>query len=213
MFNALLSQSVTAASVAAHSIIQGMFHWTISQTIQNPHSVRNVGHWTIQNKTFKLWQLLRETFETSHKESISFLALRYWKCDCHINKTQNRFKKGNFRKDIKYRLERGMTTIVQVWNLFLPSYDLSKSVIADWATVIRSPTEAENFSAALCVQTDSGAHPASCTMGTGFFFPGGKARQGRDADRSPPSRAEIKKEWKLYFLLPQPPPWRVVRQL
>jgi hypothetical protein len=42
----------------------------------------------------------------------------------------------------------------------------------------------------LCfVQTGSGAHPASCTMGTG-----GKARPGRDADHSPPSSAEVKKE-------------------
>jgi hypothetical protein len=31
-------------------------------------------------------------------------------------------------------------------------------------------------------------------MGTGGSFPGGKARPGRDADRSPPSGAEVKKE-------------------
>jgi hypothetical protein len=30
----------------------------------------------------------------------------------------------------------------------------------------------------LCVQTGSGAHPASCTMGTGGPLPGGKARSG-----------------------------------
>jgi hypothetical protein len=29
---------------------------------------------------------------------------------------------------------------------------------------------------------------------TGGSFPGGKARPGRDADRSPPSSAEVKKE-------------------
>jgi hypothetical protein len=43
-----------------------------------------------------------------------------------------------------------------------------------------------NFSCSLCVQTGSGAHPASCAMGTGDPFPGAKARPGRDADRSPP---------------------------
>jgi hypothetical protein len=48
----------------------------------------------------------------------------------------------------------------------------------------------------------SGAHPASCTMGTGGSFPGNKARPGRDADHSPPSSAEIKKE-ELYLLSPQ----------
>jgi hypothetical protein len=45
------------------------------------------------------------------------------------------------------------------------------------------------FSSSLCVQTGCGAHPASYTMGTR-----GKARPGRDADHSPPSRAEVKKE-------------------
>jgi hypothetical protein len=38
------------------------------------------------------------------------------------------------------------------------------------------------------VQTGPGAHPASCTMGTGSF-PGGKERPGRDADPSTPSRS------------------------
>jgi hypothetical protein len=37
----------------------------------------------------------------------------------------------------------------------------------------------------LCVQTGSGAHPASCPMGTAGPFRGGKARPGRDADHSP----------------------------
>jgi hypothetical protein len=41
------------------------------------------------------------------------------------------------------------------------------------------------FSSNLSVQTGSGAHPASCTMGTGIPFPGRKARPGRDADHSP----------------------------
>jgi hypothetical protein len=59
---------------------------------------------------------------------------------------------------------------------------------------VRSPAGAEDFSSSLCVQTGSGAHPASCTMGTGGPFPGGKARPGRDADHSPPSSAEVENE-------------------
>jgi hypothetical protein len=51
---------------------------------------------------------------------------------------------------------------------------------------IRSPTGAENFYSSPCVQTGSGAHPASYPMGTGGPFPGGKARPGRNADHSPP---------------------------
>ena len=43
------------------------------------------------------------------------------------------------------------------------------------------------------VQTDTGAHPASCTMGTGSF-PRGKVRPGLAADHSPPSSAAVMEE-------------------
>jgi hypothetical protein len=42
------------------------------------------------------------------------------------------------------------------------------------------------------VHTGPGAHPASCTMGTGSF-PGVK-RPGRDADHPPPPSAEVEHE-------------------
>jgi hypothetical protein len=64
----------------------------------------------------------------------------------------------------------------------------------DWTPGVRSPTEAEDFSSSLCVQTGSGAHPASCPMGIGGPFPGGKERPGRDADHSSPSSAEVENE-------------------
>jgi hypothetical protein len=72
----------------------------------------------------------------------------------------------------------------------------SVSIVSDYGLDdwVWSPTEAEDFSSSLCVQTGSGAHPASCPMGTGGSFPGGKARPGRYADHSPPSSAEIKYE-------------------
>jgi hypothetical protein len=41
----------------------------------------------------------------------------------------------------------------------------------------------EDFFSSLCVQTCSGAHPASCTMGTGGAFPGGKTQPRRNSDR------------------------------
>ena len=49
------------------------------------------------------------------------------------------------------------------------------------------------------VQTSPGAHPASCTMGTGSFpggkvRPGGTVRPGRAADHSPPSSAAVMEE-------------------
>jgi hypothetical protein len=55
----------------------------------------------------------------------------------------------------------------------------------DRAIGVLSPAGANDFSSNLCVQTGSGAHPASCTMGTGGPFPGGKARMGREANHSP----------------------------
>jgi hypothetical protein len=64
----------------------------------------------------------------------------------------------------------------------------------DRAIGVRSPAGAEDFSSSLWVQTGSGAHPASCIMGTGGPFPWGKARPGRDADYSLPSNAEVANE-------------------
>jgi hypothetical protein len=75
----------------------------------------------------------------------------------------------------------------------------SGSIVSDyeldnWAIGVRSPAGAKGFSSILCVQTGSGAHSASCTMGTVGPFPGDKARPGRDADHSPPSSAEVVNE-------------------
>jgi hypothetical protein len=81
-----------------------------------------------------------------------------------------------------------------------------------WVSRVRSPTETEDFSSSLCVQTGSGAHPASYTIGTGGPFPGGLARPVRHADHSPPSSVEAKNE-ELYLLFPHAPPWRVAGSL
>jgi hypothetical protein len=56
------------------------------------------------------------------------------------------------------------------------------------------PGRAKDFFSNVCVQTGSGAHPASCTMATGGPFPGVKARPGRDADNSPSCSAEVVNE-------------------
>jgi hypothetical protein len=52
----------------------------------------------------------------------------------------------------------------------------------DRANEVLSPAEAKDFYCSLCVQTSSGAHPVSCTVGTGGPFRVPKARPGRDAD-------------------------------
>jgi hypothetical protein len=43
----------------------------------------------------------------------------------------------------------------------------------DRAIEVRSLAEAKGFFSVACVQTGSGAHPTSCTMGTGGAFPRG----------------------------------------
>jgi hypothetical protein len=59
---------------------------------------------------------------------------------------------------------------------------------------LQSPAEAKDFFSSLCVQTASGAYSASCAMGTGGPFAGGKVRLGRDADHWLPSSAEVENE-------------------
>jgi hypothetical protein len=59
----------------------------------------------------------------------------------------------------------------------------SGSIVSDYglddrAIGVRSPAGEKYFSSSLCVQTGSEAHPASCTVGTGGPFPGGKSAAG-----------------------------------
>jgi hypothetical protein len=78
----------------------------------------------------------------------------------------------------------------------------SGSIVSDYglddrAVGVRSPAGVRDFSSSLCVQTGSGAHPASCTMGTGGPFPRGvtltthphlvpRSRMSRSYTYSPP---------------------------
>jgi hypothetical protein len=59
----------------------------------------------------------------------------------------------------------------------------SGSIVSDYGLDdrpigVRSAAGANDFSSSVCVQTGSGAHPASCTMGTGGPFPGAKLGRG-----------------------------------
>jgi hypothetical protein len=66
-----------------------------------------------------------------------------------------------------YRVEPGSSVSV------VSGYGLD-----DRAIKVRSPAGAKDFSSILCIQTGSGAHPASCTMGTGVLSPGVKRGRG-----------------------------------
>jgi hypothetical protein len=90
-----------------------------------------------------------------------------------------------------------ISILFSISNVTVEVSQVARSVLClttDWMTGVRSPTEAADSSPGLCVQTGSVTHPASCTVGTGGSFPGGKARPVRDADHSPPSNGEVKKE-------------------
>jgi hypothetical protein len=62
--------------------------------------------------------------------------------------------------------------------IYMPIWYLSDYGLDDRANGVRFPAGAKDFSSSLCVQTSSGAHPASCTMGTGGPFPGSKSAAG-----------------------------------
>jgi hypothetical protein len=62
---------------------------------------------------------------------------------------------------------------------------------------VHSPFMVKNFLPHV-LQTGSGAHQASYSMGTGGSFPGAK-RQGREADYSPTTRAEVNKPYIYIF--------------
>jgi hypothetical protein len=65
----------------------------------------------------------------------------------------------------------------------------------DWAVGVRSLTELEDFSSALCTQLALGStYPTVQWVQGGILSPGGKVQPGCDADHSPPSSAEVKKE-------------------
>jgi hypothetical protein len=78
------------------------------------------------------------------------------------------------------------------------------------AIEFRSPAEAKGFSSSLCVQTGSGAHPASCTMGTGGPFPWAKTRPERDADHPPHLVPRSRMSRSYISSPPWAPSWRVV---
>jgi hypothetical protein len=73
---------------------------------------------------------------------------------------------------------------------------LRKNIYSGWTTKRSGVRVPVGYKCSLLhiVQTGSGVHPTSYKMGTGGSFPGVK-QQGREADHSPPTSAEVKKIW------------------
>jgi hypothetical protein len=76
-----------------------------------------------------------------------------------------------------------------LWVMYIPylhvyklhwSLGSSVSIVSDYRLDDRDsiPDRGRGFFSSLCVQSSSGAHPASCTMGTGGLFPWVKHGRG-----------------------------------
>jgi hypothetical protein len=68
--------------------------------------------------------------------------------------------------------------VVCLWESRGSSVSIVSGYGLDRAIDVRSSAGAKDFSSSLCVQTGSGAHPASCRMGTGGLSPGVKHGRG-----------------------------------
>jgi hypothetical protein len=87
----------------------------------------------------------------------------------------------------------------------------SVSIVSDYGlddrAIFRSPAGTKDFSSSLCAQTDSGAHPASCTMDIGGPFPGAKRGRGVTLTTHPHLVSKSRMS-RSYISSPQAPPWR-----
>jgi hypothetical protein len=74
-------------------------------------------------------------------------------------------------------------------------------------------TKVEDFSSNLCVQTGSGAHPASCTVGAGGSFPGVKRGRGVMLTTHPLLVPRLRKSRIYTSCHPNAPLWSVTGPL
>jgi hypothetical protein len=81
-----------------------------------------------------------------------------------------------------------ISRLFMMLQIFHGNLNSSVSIVPAWTTA-RSRFDTRqmqtDFSSRRCIHIGSGAHPASCSMGTGGSFPGRKERPGHDADPSP----------------------------
>ena len=89
----------------------------------------------------------------------------------------------------------------------LADHCFSFTLRPSWAgrSGVEIPLGARDFYLAHNVPTDFGAHPASYSVDTGFFSPGGLKGLGREVNHSPTCSAEVKNESSYAYT---PPLWR-----
>jgi hypothetical protein len=163
----------------------------------------NYDFWTVRRPR---WKTIISLTTLYHSSGGSSKASRRGGPGSHPGQTMSdlRWKKWHWDRFYSESFDFVLSVSFHSYSFFTPissrwSRVSSVSIVSDYglddrAVGVWSPAGAEDFSCSLCVHTGSGAHPASCTMGTGGPFPGGKARPRRDADHSPPSSAEVVNE-------------------
>jgi hypothetical protein len=120
-----------------------------------------------------------------------------------------RINKNDFAKSINqpiFMLEVPCFSYAVEKGIFSFRRNMSRDGVVGIATGYKLEFESrygQEFSPLHVIQTVSGAHPASYPMGTVGSFPGVK-RTRCEADRSPPSSAEVKKMW-IYTSTPHKP--------
>jgi hypothetical protein len=110
---------------------------------------------------------------------------------CYTSSTPNRSKVLNSTPVLRRAAKRNHGLLAE-YNVFYHPMTYLHKPVSDDGMDDRGPIPArsrEIFSSSICLRIDSGAHPVSCTTGTGDRFPGDKARPELDADFSPPSSA------------------------
>jgi hypothetical protein len=131
------------------------------------------------------------TWKYNSKTSFHYHPLHYLSVSASFDGANPQLVKKSTRKQEKYQM---LSVFIQ-WHIHylrlhlnVPCGPGSSVGIATDYGLDRIPVGTRFFAH---VQTDPGAHPASCTMGTGSF-PGVK-RPGRSADHQLPSSPEVKK--------------------
>jgi hypothetical protein len=126
---------------------------------------------------------------------LNYTAQHPWKCHLHIHRSQNlniAWSNGWHTVTLivysycsRGSIAQGVPYTATITDLLLFHLSSNHSWFIHWWLEFDPRQRQKNFSYSLCVQTSSGAHPASRTMDTGGPFHEDKARPGRDADHSP----------------------------
>jgi hypothetical protein len=175
------------------------------------HSRISPGGWTIGPlvATVQRRSLIPSTWSRSWSSSwikwhatMECVKAVFWSLGCNKTQAYTPLRKGKFYGLYTTQLRFPFTRRTG-YNRVLSKSDLMRALtLREWAGQLRQysvwlragrlgdrgsiPGRGERiFPLTFCVQNGSGAHPASCTMGTGDPFPGAKERPGRDADHSP----------------------------